>query len=73
MKLSETAMEDDDLDRYLDTMMLDMTMSIAEAKKAGDLVQHYFTIRIISLTSTQLERKTVLSLRVYHQKNKTNL
>ena len=27
-----------DLDNYLDTIMLDMTMSIAKAKKGGDLV-----------------------------------
>ena len=28
----------EDLDKYLDTLMLDMTMSIAKAKKGGDLV-----------------------------------
>ena len=27
----------EDLDKYLDTLMLDMTMSIAKAKKGGDL------------------------------------
>ena len=27
-----------DLDNYLDTLMLDMTMSIAKVKKGGDLV-----------------------------------
>ena len=40
----------DDLDNYLDTMMMDQTMSIAKAKKAGDLVA---IIMIIKWTSPQ--------------------